>query len=169
MRPARLKQIRKLVQRLTKNGFRPPYNILADHYFLSSFNSTQMSPKVLEHILNGPIKLYTTHCEYKKYKEAVKDRKLIGCVDVKKCTHKDFRTLECLAETIQPNNPNHYFVAVSPKYRHLKEDQNLPLIFLRAGVLCVEIGQKATEDLRQKELAPGLSDQEKAKLEALFQ
>ncbi|OAG29060.1 U3 small nucleolar RNA-associated protein 23 [Nematocida displodere] len=168
MRTPRLKQIRKLMKRLVKVGFRAPFNILADHHFLVAFHNSQMETKVIEHILDGPIRLWTTSCEYKKFKEQVSGFKLIGNTRLAKCTHKDFRTLECLKEAIETDNPHHYFLAISPKFRKLRSEKNVPIIFMRSGVLCVEIGEEHDEAIKEKELTPGLSEKEKAALSQMF-
>ncbi|KAI5171182.1 U3 small nucleolar RNA-associated protein 23 [Nematocida sp. LUAm3] len=168
MRTARLKQIRKLIQKLTKNGFRQPFQILADSNFLSSFNSSQMSLKPLQQIFGPQIKLYITSCEYKRYKQEVEDKKLIGNVDIKKCSHEEQPTLLCLQDSIKKNNPNHYFAAISPKFRKLKEEYNVPIVFMRSGVLCVEVGKGLSGILQENEETKGLSNREKAALEKLF-
>lgn len=170
MRAARLKQIKKNVHALTQLGYRPPFNILADHNFLISFNASKMTFKQIETILGAPIKIYTTHCEYKRYKETVKDKKLIGAVDVKKCTHeeKELRTLECIDSHVPDNNPNHYFIAISPKYRHLKSSKSLPIIFLRSGVLCVEVGKVQQEKIEESRKPKLLSPHEKEVLDKMF-
>lgn len=168
MRTGRLKQIKKNINSLLQTGYRSPFNVLADHKFLVSFNSAQMSLKHIESILGSPIKMYTTHCEYKKYKDIVKETRLIGCVDVKKCEHESMRTLECFDTHILQNNPNHYFAAISPKYRYLKENNNLPIIFVRSGVLCVEIGKKHKERIDKSRQPKPLSANEKEVLDKLF-
>ncbi|KAI5179793.1 U3 small nucleolar RNA-associated protein 23 [Nematocida sp. AWRm80] len=168
MKTPRLKQIRKMVKRLSRTGYRTPYNILADHGFLVSFHTSQMSPRVIEHILDGQIKLWTTLCEYKRFKEKITDKRLISHVAIKKCAHTDFRTLECLSECIGPTNESHYFLAVSPQYRRLKDEKKTPIIFMHAGVLSVEVGKACEENLKQKEVPEGLSEKEKALLEKMF-
>lgn len=168
MRAARLKQIRKLVQKLTKGGFRPPFQILSDSSFLLSFNSSKMSLKPLQQIFGPQIKLYITSCEYKRYKEQVEDKKLIGNVDIKRCSHEEQPSLLCLQDAIKKTNPNHYFAAVSPELRSLKEDFNVPIVFMRSGVLCVEVGKALSELLQEGEKSKGLSRREKEALEKLF-
>ncbi|KAI5190842.1 U3 small nucleolar RNA-associated protein 23 [Nematocida minor] len=169
MKTARLKQIRKLVKSLEKVGYRAPFNILADHNFLSTYNNSQMSLDVLEKLLNGKIRICTTLCEYKRYTELVKDKKLIGYVALKKCTHKDeFRTRECLTEMVGENNPHHYFLGISPKHKQIKEELKIPIIFMRSGVLCLEIGDISAKEIEKKTESTGLSDKERKRLDELF-
>lgn len=169
MKTARIKQIRKLVKSLEKVGYSAPFNILVDHGFLVTYNKSQMQIGVLEKFLNGKVRLSTTHCEYKKYIGEVKDKKLIGNVRLKKCAHKEeFRTKECLSEAVEETNPNHYFLGVSPKYKHLKEELKVPIVFMRSGVLCLEIGNISAKEIETKTESPGLSEKERKRLDELF-
>ncbi|KAI5189041.1 U3 small nucleolar RNA-associated protein 23 [Nematocida sp. AWRm77] len=168
MRTPRLKQLRKLMKRLMNVGFRAPFNVFADHSFLVSFNASRMSIKHIEHVLGGQIKLCTTQCELKKYKETVSDKELIGHVQVKRCTQKNADHASCFLEHVQEDNPHHYFLAVSLKNRKLKEEKRVPVIFLRAGVLCVEIGEISDSAILKQEYSQGLSQQEKDLLEKMF-
>lgn len=169
MKTPRLKQIRKLVGRLNKIGYRTPYNIIAEHEFLVAFSKSQMSPKVLEHMMGGPIRMWTTSCEYKKYKEIIKDTRLIGRVGLKKCNHKEEPTTEeCLGTHLVENNKHHYFVGVSPKYREMKDRNGVPVLFLRAGVLFLEVGDTSQEKMEKTEEPKGLPPAERKILEALL-
>ncbi|KAI5125692.1 U3 small nucleolar RNA-associated protein 23 [Nematocida parisii] len=168
MKAPRLKQIRRLVKNLERAGYRAPFNILADHEFLIAYHKSQMSLGFLEKLLNGKIRVSTTSCEYKRYTAAVKDKKLIGYVALKKCKHADeFRTLECLSEVVADNNPHHYFMAVAAKYARLKEEKKVPVIFIRSGVVCIETDPSLIKDIKEKE-PEGLSSKEKERLEAMF-
>lgn len=169
MKTARIKQIRKLVKSLEKVGYRAPFNILVDHDFLATYNKSRMDLGVLEKFLNGKVRLFTTHCEYKKYVEVVKDKKLVGNVRLKKCSHKEeFRTKECLREAIGEANPHHYFLAVSSKYKDLKEELKVPILFMRLGVLCIEIGEVSAKEIEKKAESTGLSEVEKKRLDEMF-
>lgn len=169
MKTARIKQIRKLVKSLEKVGYRAPFNILVDCGFLIAYNKSQMGLGVLEKFLNGKVRLLTTHCEYKRYTSEIKEKKLIGNVRLKKCAHKEeFRTKECLSDAVEENNPHHYFLGVSPKYKQLKEELKVPILFMRSGVLCLEIGDISAKEIENKTEQIGLSEIEKKRLDELF-
>lgn len=168
MRTPRLKQLRKLMKRLTKVGFREPYNIMADHRFLVAFNTSQMSLKHIEHVLGGKIKLSTTQCELRKYQAVVADTTLASQVQVKPCSHTSPEYTTCTIDHIYEGNPHHYFLALSPKDRQVKEEKNIPIIFFRAGVLCVEISQASDDQILKQEYSQGISAQEKELLNKLF-
>ncbi|KAH9385918.1 U3 small nucleolar RNA-associated protein 23 [Nematocida major] len=169
MKTPRLKQIRKLIKSLEKAGYRAPFNILADHEFLAAYNKSQMGVAVLEKFLHGKIRLFTTLCEYRRYTALVKDKALIGRVALKKCAHKEeFRTQECLSDAVGDGNPAHYFLAVAGKHRRLKEEKKVPVIFMRSGVLCLEIGETEAAAIEKKSESAGLSEAEKQRLDELF-
>lgn len=160
--------MRKLVKMLERVGYRAPFNILVDHEFLSLFNKSQMPLSVIEKFLNGKIRLCTTTCEYKRYTSLISDKTLLGYVALKKCKHAgEFRTFECLSEIIEENNPHHFFVGVGMKHRRIKEEKKIPVIFLRSGVLCMEVGKIEQEQFKNRE-PEGLPKEERERLEELF-
>lgn len=171
MRTARLKGIRKMVKRLERVlRFRTPYNILLDTEFIAAYAKSGMSVDVLEGILGGPLKLWTTSCAYKKYKEASPDeRRIIGLVDIKKCAHGHVSTLGCIKAFVGGGNRDHYFLGVGPRDRGVKQMKNVPIIYMRSGVLSVEIGEPTSRSLSEQESPPALTKKEKQRLEKLFQ
>ncbi|EHY65515.1 hypothetical protein NERG_01122 [Nematocida ausubeli] len=165
MRTPRQKQIKRLIKSLQLTGFRTPFNILADHEFLLSYNKAQLSLSYLEKILNGTIRLFITQCEYNRFKLKCNEKKLIGHVALKKCNHVDFRQQECLNEAILDKNPDHFFLA--SKCKRISEEKKIPRIYMRAGVVCVEMNAEEVKKIKKAE-PPGLTQQEKERLDKMF-
>jgi len=168
MRPGRLKQIKKALKVLSKEGYSQPYNILAEKDFLVAFNNAQLKISHLEQLLGGTVRVFTPLCEYKRYKQAVKDVKLIQHVRIKMCGHTDpyqITTIECLKQQVEEKNPDRYFLAVSKKTSAIKESKKVPIILFKSGVLCIET--KHTEKSK-KEAPQKMTEEEKENLEKMF-
>lgn len=143
MKPTAVKKALKILRR---NGFREPYQIIADSSFIKAANRCRVHQEKINELLKSEPKLLITKCGYELHKQWQREKDFSGCCRIVKCGHEKVDE-ECGYKFIKEENPNHYILASndSKSVVNLKSSKRIPVIRILKNELVIDCNQMPTD------------------------
>lgn len=130
------KKSKKWLKILKRNGFRAPFQIIADSSFLKAANAQKVRQSSFNELFRGEPKFYITKCTYEKHKTQLIDRDFSGCCEIVKCGHEK---VEEACSFTKETNSHHYILATNDRHSitELKENKYIPTLNLIKGQITI--------------------------------
>lgn len=127
---------KKWIKILKNNGFRVPYQILADNSFLKLVNKLKIEFSAFKNLFKSEPKFFLTSCAYESHKKSIVSEEknnlykdFSGQCQIIKCSH-DINDGICTYSFIKDKNPHHYILATNNtiEIKKFRESEFLPLL-----------------------------------------